>query len=286
MPSSSHPGRIKSATRPSDATAAAGYAPDFVASVLEDALRHQCRIYGIAGLQGSGKSTLAAQVAALAHARGLRAITLSIDDVYLGPRARRALARRIHPLLVTRGPPGTHDPALACETLDALREGRRIRLPRFDKATDRRWPPSRWPWADAGIDLTIFEGWFLKTPAQHDTALRQPLNALESQYDPDGTWRRYCNAALGNDYPALWTRLDRLLFLRAPGFTPVAQWRWEQERRLHAARPRHAAMTRPRIEHFIQHFERISRHALETLPAIAEWTVPLDAQRRIATTRR
>ena len=238
-------------------------------------------MYAIAGAQGCGKSTLAAQVAALARTRGLRAIRLSIDDVYLGPRARRALARRVHPLLAIRGPPGTHDPALACEILDALREGRRIRLPRFDKAGDRRWPPSRWPWADAGADLTIFEGWFLKTPAQPDAALRRPLNALEREDDPDGVWRRYCNEALRHDYTALWARLDRLLFLRAPGFAPVAGWRWEQEQRLRAKGPRHRTMTRSQVEHFVQHFERISRHALDALPAIAERTVSLDEQRGI-----
>ena len=38
-------------------------------------------------------------------------------------------------------------------------------------------------------DLVIFEGWFLKVPPQAPGALRAPLNALERDEDPDGTWR-------------------------------------------------------------------------------------------------
>ncbi len=79
-----HPIRINSA-----AQAPRGFAPAVVADLLDDALGHGARVYAIAGLQGSGKSTLASQIAALARERGLRAATPSIDDVDLGPRARR-----------------------------------------------------------------------------------------------------------------------------------------------------------------------------------------------------
>ena len=171
----------------------AGYAPGFVAAVLDDALAHGARCHAIAGLQGSGKSTLSAQVAALAATRGLRVVVLSIDDFYLGRRERLALGRRVHPLLATRGPPGSHDVALAIDTVDALREGRAAPLPRFDKIADRRLPPSKWPRARA--DVVLFEGWFQKVPAQRADELAVPLNALERDADPDGTWRRYCTTA-------------------------------------------------------------------------------------------
>lgn len=255
-----------------------GYAPAFVASVLEDALGHAARVYGIAGLQGTGKSTLSAQVAALGRTCGLRVVVLSIDDVYLGRRERRRLGREVHPLLATRGPPGTHDVALACDVVDALRAGRAIRLPRFDKIGDRRLPPSRWPLA-RDADLTILEGWFLKVPPQPAAELRVPLNPLERDEDPDGGWRRYCNLALARDYPPLWTRLDRLLFLQGPGFEVVPDWRWQQECALQAANPGRSAMTRAQVARFVQFFERVSRHALRTLPAIAERTVRMDAER-------
>ncbi|UNK50749.1 kinase [Lysobacter sp. S4-A87] len=270
----------------SPAVASPGFAPWLVEQVLDDALAHGSRIHAIAGLQGSGKSTLAAQVATLARGRGLRVAVLSIDDFYLGRRQRLQLGHQVHPLLATRGPPGTHDVALACATLDALREGKPVRLPRFDKLADTRLPPSRWPWARE-VDLALFEGWFLKTPAQATDELREPINAVERDEDPDGGWRRYCNEALARDYPPLWSRLDRLLFLQPPGFEAVPQWRWQQEqalasqaraRRAHQA-PARQAMSEAALQRFVQLFERVSRQALRRLPGIAEWTLPLDARR-------
>ena len=257
----------------------AGYPEPFVAAVLDDALAHESRVHAIAGLQGTGKSTLSAQVADLAARRGLRATVLSIDDFYLGRRERLALGRTVHPLLATRGAPGSHDVALAIETIAALREGRATRLPRFDKIADRRLSPSKWPLA-RGADLVLFEGWFQKVPAQREDELIAPLNALERNEDPDGIWRRWCNASLGRDYPPLWERIDRMLFLEGPGFEIVPEWRWQQEVTLQAANPDRQAMTKPQVERFVQFFERVSRQALRTLPAIADRHVRLDATRR------
>lgn len=256
----------------------AGYDPAFVAAVLGDALNHDARVHAIAGLQGTGKSTLSAQVAALAATRKIRAVVLSIDDFYLGRRDRLALGRTVHPLLATRGPPGSHDVALAIETIDALREGRVSALPRFDKIADRRLPPSKWPRARA--DLVLFEGWFQQVPAQRDDELAVPLNALERDEDADGIWRRWCNDALGRDYPPLWRRIDRLLFLEGPGFEVVPGWRWQQEVTLQAANPGRQAMTQAQVSRFVQFFERVSRQALRTLPAIADRRVRVDATRR------
>jgi D-glycerate 3-kinase len=257
-----------------------GFAPRRVADLLDAALAHGVRVQAIAGLQGSGKSTLAAQVAALARARGLRVAVLSIDDVYLGRRERRRLARTVHPLLATRGPPGTHDIALACEVLDGLRAGVAVRLPRFDKLTDRRLPPSRWPTV-RDVDLVLLEGWCLAVPPESPAALVAPINALEREEDPVGLWRGYCNAALGRDYPALWSRLERLLWLQPPDFAPVLRWRREQERRAQAARPQRRGMRPAEIARFVQHFERVSRQAMRTLPGIADRTWVLDGRRRV-----
>src|SRR4051812_33755031 len=66
-------------------------------------------ILGISGLQGSGKSTLATELIDAARRRGWSAVSLSLDDVYLTRAERESLARAVHPLLRTRGVPGTHD---------------------------------------------------------------------------------------------------------------------------------------------------------------------------------
>lgn len=257
------------------------HGPDFIAARLAEALAlpGAVPVWGLTGLQGTGKSTLAADMAAMARRRGLPVVVLSVDDFYLGRRERLALARRVHPLLATRGPPGSHDLALAIETLDGLRAGRRMPLPRFDKIADRRLPPSRWPLAPAGTRLVLFEGWFHRVPPEPATALAMPLNALERDEDPDGTWRRHCNGALAG-YGPLWARLDHLLWLRGPGFEVVPGWRWQQEQTLQAAHPGRRAMDRDQVARFVLFFERVSRQAQRTLPELADQMIALDAARR------
>ena len=257
---------------------AGGFAPAFVQRVLDDALAHGAGCYGITGLQGSGKSTLAHQVAALAARSGRAVVVLSIDDFYLDLPERQALARTVHPLLATRGPPGTHDVGLACAVLDGLCAGRSLPLPRFDKLADRRLPEHAWP-QSGRAGLVLLEGWFNQVPPEGGAELAPPCNALERDEDPQGIWRTYCNDALGRGYPALWQRIDRSLFLQPPGFDAVPGWRWQQEQALQAANPARPAMDEARVQRFVQHFERISRQALRTLPALADAVVELDHAR-------
>ncbi|MFT4198322.1 MAG: kinase [Pseudoxanthomonas sp.] len=259
-----------------------GFPAPLLARALDDALAADAEVpvLAISGLQGSGKSTLAAQLQALAGARGLACTVLSIDDFYLPRAQRRALARRVHPLLATRGPPGTHQVQLALEVIDALRAGRAVQVPRFDKLGDERLPRAQWQRVAAGTRLVVFEGWFLGTPAQAPVELALPLNALERDEDPHGSWRRFCNDALARDYPPLWARADRLWFLQPPGFEVVLRWRGQQERTLQATQPRRAGMSPAQLARFVQHYERVSRQALRTLPALADVVVPLDARRR------
>ena len=264
-------------------TGVGGFDRQLISEALDSALSlpGPVPVFAISGLQGSGKSTFAAQLAALGQARGLRVAVLSIDDFYLSVAERERLAADVHPLLRTRGPPGTHDLGLALSTLDGLRDGGRVALPRFDKLADERAAPDRWPTMH-GCDLVVLEGWFLKTPAQAPAELAAPLNALERDEDRDGRWRWWCNEALDRDYPPLWRRIDALWLLQAPGFGVVPQWRWEQEQALLASGGAHGGMDLDGVARFVQLFERVSRQALETLPAIAERTVPLDAARRPA----
>ena len=263
-------------------SAPAGFDQQLVAAALEAALSlpQTVPIFAISGLQGTGKSTLAAQLAGLAQSRGRRVAVLSIDDFYLTRAERERLARDVHPLLANRGPPGTHDLGLAANTLDSLLAGKRTGLPRFDKLADDRAQTAQWPVIEGRCDLVVLEGWFLKTPAQQVDELRAPINALERDEDPDGSWRSWCNAALARDYPALWQRIDALWWLQGPDFEVVPDWRWQQEQSLQASDPGRAAMDRAQVARFVQLFERVSRQALRILPTIAERTIRLDAQRR------
>lgn len=243
------------------------------------ALPSRTPVFAISGLQGSGKSTLARQIAAEGEAAGLRIAVLSLDDLYLTREERQRLARAVHPLFATRGPPGTHDVALGCDVLDALKVGRNVALPRFDKLADDRVASAAFARIAGRVDLVLFEGWCVGATPESDAALTTPLNALERDEDPDGRWRHACNDALRRDYPALWSRIDALWFLQPPGFEVVRTWRWQQEQTMVAHAPSRTGMDRAQLDRFIQHYERTSRHLLATLPAIAERTIVLDEER-------
>jgi len=269
-----------------DASTHAGYADVAVDAVLALATRGGRRrpwLVGLSGLQGSGKSTLAAQLVAAAQRSGRFALALSLDDFYHGRGARRRLARDVHPLLATRGVPGTHDIGLLLRTLAALRVATTLvpaRVPRFDKGRDTRLPPSRWRRVSWRPDLVILEGWCVGVPPQSPAALRRPLNRLEREEDRDLRWRTWVNTQLAQHYVPLWRRLDRLVMLQAPDYSIVRRWRDEQERTLRARNaPR--AMSPAVLRRFLMYYERLSRQALRTLPAIADLRIVLDANRRV-----
>src|SRR5262249_5714174 len=150
--------------------------------------------------------------------RGLTAAILSLDDLYLSRTDRAALASKVHPLLATRGVPGTHDVALGLTTIRALHQGEAVPLPRFDKATDDRSAPASWPIAPAGVDIVLFEGWCVGARPQSTDSLISPVNPLEAAEDGAGAWRRYVNDALAGPYQELFSTLDMLILLAAPSF--------------------------------------------------------------------
>lgn len=247
------------------------------------ALRGAVRIVGVCGTQASGKTTLCAQLVEAARARGVRALTLALDDFYLTRGERRALARRVHPLLATRGVPGTHDALRLGRTLDALRRGRiaGLRLPRFDKGRDTRVAPSRERRLRAAPELVLVEGWCVGVPPQAPTALAHAVNALEREEDADGRWRAWVNARLARDYVPVWKRFDALLLLAAPSFEVVRRWRGEPERALRRRRGATRAMSEAELDRFVMHYERLTRHALRVVPRLADITVRLDARRKV-----
>ncbi|HEX3123831.1 MAG TPA: kinase [Rhodanobacteraceae bacterium] len=270
---------------PHDAITQDRYPDAIVHAVLDALTRAELRpwLIGLSGLQGSGKSTLAAQLVELAARRGIAALALSIDDFYFGRAARQRLARDVHPLLATRGVPGTHDIELLHGTLDALRAAtprRPARVPRFDKGLDTRVAPSRWHRVARMPELVILEGWCIGVPPQDSAALVRPVNQLEHDEDRDALWRNWVNAQLARHYVPLWQRLDRLIMLQAPDYAVVARWRDEQER---ALRRRNAprALTPTALKRFLMHYERLSRHALKALPARADLRIVLDEDRRV-----
>jgi len=235
-------------------------------------------VVGLCGAQGSGKSTVAAATVRLLAMQGLSAAALSLDDVYLTREARRRLAAQAHPLLATRGVPGTHEIGLALEVLDRLREPGEVALPAFDKAVDDRKPREAWRRVAGPVDVVLLEGWCVGARPQRQAALASPVNALEAEADPQAVWRGYVNAQLAGPYRALFARLDLLALLRAPSFEVVLGWRIEQERKLIARTGR--GMEDAEVARFIACYERLTRWILDEMPARADLVFPLGPDRR------
>lgn len=234
-------------------------------------------VVGVTGPQGSGKSAAAGALALLLRDRGLRAAILSIDDLYLTLAERRRLAADVHPLLLTRGVPGTHDVGLGLAVIKSLGQAGETAVPRFDKAADDRRADG--DIVEGPVDVILFEGWCVGARPQVEAALVDPINELERTGDPDGVWRRYANAALAGPYQDLFARVGFQALLRAPSFEAVLGWRLEQE---HKLRERSGGgQSDAEITVFIQHYERLTRWIAAEMPGRADVVVQLGPEREV-----
>ncbi len=241
-------------------------------------------VVGLCAPQGAGKSTLTALVTRLLRRRGLKTANLSLDDLYLTHAERRVLGRMVHPLLQTRGVPGTHDIPLGLRVLDALAHPGRVLLPRFDKAADDRVPVTDFEPFEGSAQVILLEGWCAGAGPQAEAALAEPVNALEREEDPAGVWRGFANAALTGPYCALFDRIDLLVAMTAPDFPTVRAWRGQQEQRLRhdlAAQGRdpRLAMDEAALDRFVAHYQRLTEWIARDLPARADIAIRLDADR-------
>ena len=244
-------------------------------------------VIGINGAQGTGKSTLAALLQCiLENGAHTPCANVSIDDLYLTRAEREQLSQRVHPLLRTRGVPGTHDIELGLALFTSLQrthDSGVIALPRFDKAGDDRKPAATWSQQALPVDFIIFEGWCVGAVAQPAHQLATPVNALEAAEDSDGHWRRYVNQQLAKQYPVLFEQCDLLIMLKAPSMEAVEDWRWLQEQKLivKTGGTGQGLMTRAQVKRFIQHYERLTRYILQEMPNRADLVFHLTEDHRI-----
>ena len=251
-------------------------------------------IVGINGSQGSGKSTLADYLALLLREKyQLNTVVLSIDDFYLTHKQRQLLSKSVHPLMATRGVPGTHDISLALDVISSLSARTASTLiPRFDKAADDRCAEDQWDTITSPTDVIILEGWCVGAVPQTENELLHSANDLEKDEDPDGVWRHHVNQQLREAYQELFRLVDYWIMLKAPSFDCVYQWRLEQEKKLRDSishTPSDADSNRVMddtgVKRFIQYYQRITEHLLNTLPEKTDILFELDENRKIFNAR-
>jgi D-glycerate 3-kinase len=192
-------------------------------------------IIGLAGGQGSGKTTISSILTLILQKYfKLNVFKVSIDDFYKTRRNRKLLSKNKHPLLMTRGVPGTHDIDLMLSFFKKIKDKnfKSLQVPTFDKAIDDRCSKSLWHKIKIKPDVVIFEGWCVGARAQTKSHLKKPINSLEKDYDQDVKWRSYVNNQLKTKYKRLFKQLDGLLYLKAKNFSLLRKWRLKQERKL------------------------------------------------------
>lgn len=212
-------------------------------------------IQGILGGQGTGKTTLATILTRILTRLGQRVCQLSIDDVYLTYAERQRLQAQ-NPELIWRGPPGTHDIALAEATLGQLVATGAADLPRFDKSAHGGQGDRTVPEPVTGITIVLFEGWFVglhPLPPERFSPQQLPRLPWPIETQDDLAFARHGNERL-RAYLPLWQQMDRLIALKPTDYRLSQRWRRGAEQAMRAKG--RGGMSDKQIDQFVTYFWR------------------------------
>ena len=242
------------------------------------------KIIGLTGGQGSGKSTIS-QILKIILKEGfnLSTVIFSIDDFYKTLQERKAMSKKINPLFLTRGVPGTHNTSLLLKCLKNLKSKnfKKFSIPKFDKSIDDRLSKMFWQNIKTKPDIVIFEGWCVGASPQKNKDLIAPINVLEKEKDKKRTWRNFVNKELKTKYKKIFKLIDFMIFLKIPSFEYVYRWRLLQEKKLRVTSKGKKTMSNKQVKNFIMFYERITRHMLKNFSKKANFIINLDKSHRL-----
>ena len=242
---------------------------------------------GLAGGQGSGKTTISSILTLILKKYfKLKVFKVSIDDFYKTRKDRKLLSKNKHPLLMTRGVPGTHDVDLMLKFFKKVKSKsfKNLTVPKFDKAIDDRCKKSLWYKLKSKPDVVIFEGWCVGAKAQTNKQLKKPINSLEKVYDQGIKWRSYVNNQLKTKYNTLFKQLDGLLYLKAKNFNILKNWRLKQERKLWVQtknKKNLKIMSSGDVINFMQTYQRITQQMFKDAIKSSSVIMSLNANHQI-----
>ena len=242
------------------------------------------QIIGLSGGQGSGKSTISNILKIILKENfNLETIVFSIDDFYKTIKERKIMAKKISPLFLTRGVPGTHDTKMLYSCIKNLKSSKfkKIIIPKFDKAIDNRASKNKWLKVTKKPNIVVFEGWCVGAEPQKKKDLLIPINKLEKQNDYKKMWRNKVNHELKQDYKKIFKLIDKIIFLKVPSFKYVFKWRLLQEKKLRITSKGKKTMTDKQIKKFIMFYERLTKHMLKTLTNKADSVIKIDTKHRL-----
>jgi D-glycerate 3-kinase len=246
-------------------------------------------IIGLAGGQGSGKTTISSILTLILQKYfKLNVFKVSIDDFYKTRKDRNLLSKNKHPLLMTRGVPGTHDIDLMLKFFKKVmsKNFKNLEVPKFNKAIDDRYKKSLWYKIKSKPDVIIFEGWCVGARAQTNKQLKKPINSLERIYDQRIEWRSYVNSQLKKKYKTLFKQLDGLLYLKAKNFDLLKKWRLKQERKLWVQtknKKNLKIMSSGDVINFMQTYQRITQQMFKDAVRTSSIIMNLNSNHQIQT---
>ncbi len=244
-------------------------------------------IVGLSGGQGSGKTTISSLISIILRKYfKLNVFTISIDDFYKTRKDRFILSKKIHPSLMTRGVPGTHDINMMLDLFKRVKgkKFRSLKLPKFNKATDDRYNKKLWYSLKKKPDIIIFEGWCVGAKAEKNITLQNPVNSLEKLNDTKLTWRRYVNEQLKTKYKQLYDQLNCLLYIKSSNFTLLKKWRIKQEKKLRLKNKRSnkfKIMNDEEVINFMQTYQRVTQSMFKYAPKYASIILNLKSNHQI-----
>jgi len=244
-------------------------------------------IVGLGGGQGSGKTTIASIISiVLKKYFKLNVFKISIDDFYKTRKERILLSKKVHPSLITRGVPGTHDVSSMFSFFKRVKSKnfRALKLPKFNKAIDDRYNKKLWHSIKKKPDIIIFEGWCVGARAEKNNSLKKAINSLERNNDKKLIWRKFVNQQLKLKYKKLYTQLDCMLFLKANNFRLLQQWRLKQEKKLWLKNERsrnNKIMNKKDVIKFMQTYQRITQNMLKHAPKYSSMILNLNRNHQI-----
>ena len=77
--------------------------------------------------------------------------------------------------------------------------------------------------------------------------------------------------------------IDKIIFLKVPGFKYVYKWRLLQEKKLRIKFKGKKIMSENQIKKFIMFYERLTKHMLKTLSHKADAVIKIDTKHRLKT---
>ena len=255
------------------------YISNYILPIIDYIINTNENKFIISGSQGVGKSTLSKLIKIVIERTSLQQVMLlSIDDYYLSKKSRYQLSNQVHPLLLTRGVPGTHD----IKKLEHIQQFNKkqfpILTPKFNKLKD---DISKKTTTFNKADILILEGWCCGAKPIAKNYLHKNLNKIEKIFDKNFKWRNFYNLKLKMEYQKIFNSFDKTIYLQPPSFEFVLKWRYAQEKNNAKKIKTKNFMNKNATKTFILHYEKLTKWMMKNMPVNADMLIKVDKSQKI-----